>query len=58
MTLPYDISRCVTEGCKLAHVCRRKEPGRPDGPQVFSAFPGGDDCYAFIDGRETKPRQL
>lgn len=45
MTLPYDYSRCGNEACNLP--CRRKEPGRPDY-QVFSLFPGGEDCHARI----------
>ena len=45
MILPYDYSRCANETCQLP--CRRKEPGRPEY-QVFSIFPGGEDCHARI----------
>jgi hypothetical protein len=48
VTLPYDYSRCddnVAAKCPFA--CARKQPGHPTR-QVYSMFPGGDDCHGFI----------
>ena len=50
--LPFDYSRCATEGCALAATCRRKEPGHPTY-QAFSLFPGGNACRAYIP-KETR----
>lgn len=57
-TLPYDIARCdgrvasavhgfftVTVGQSECVRCRRREPGRPDGPQVYTTPP------PFVDGK-------
>ena len=49
MRLPFDISRCATE-CDLP--CRRKEPGGDPEHQVYTLFPGGEDCYARIEPDE------
>lgn len=46
--LPFDIARCaepVVLSCPLR--CARKQPGHPEY-QVYSMFPGGDDCHGFI----------
>ena len=47
--LPYDFSRCPNDACELRKKCLRwLSPGRPEGPQVFTAYPGGSGCYGFI----------
>lgn len=52
--LPYDYSRCASpDGCPLANTCRRAlDPGRPDGNQSYTVFPGGKDCYGYIGSDE------
>lgn len=55
MHLPYDVSRCTNGACPLRHDCLRYlVPGRTDGSQSFSAFPGGKDCYAHIPAQEAE----
>ena len=52
MRLAFDVSRCANTECVLAQTCARMQvPGRP-GNQVFSIFPGGNDCPAYIDMRK------
>lgn len=47
--LPYDYSRCANLTCELHEKCLRwLSPPRPDGPQSYTAYPGGDDCHGFI----------
>lgn len=49
MSLPLDIARCTNDACVLAVRCARYcDPGRPDGPQAFAEFTGGEDCPDFI----------
>jgi hypothetical protein len=50
--LPFDYSRCMNEGCPLRDRCLRKlSPGHPTY-QVYTAFPGGEDCRGFIDATD------
>lgn len=57
MQLAYDISRCLSAAdgtCPRRKTCARwMVPGREGGPQPFSAYPGGEDCHAYIDMNET-----
>ena len=58
MPLPYDIARCVVtpgnRNCPLANKClRRIDKGQPTW-QIFSAFPGGEDCHGFWPIEEEK----
>jgi hypothetical protein len=53
MRLAYDVSRCANDQCEQRNTCLRwLVPGRPDGNQTFSMFPGGSDCSALIGVRE------
>lgn len=49
MTLAYDFSRCGNGDCPKARRCLRFiSPWRPDGQQVFSAFPAWPECKSYI----------
>jgi len=52
MKLPFDYSRCDNENCPLSQKCARfLDPGHPTY-QVYTDYPGGEDCYGFIDVTE------
>jgi hypothetical protein len=56
MRLPYDYARCMetdaNSTCPLAARClRRLDPGRGEY-QAFTAFPGGGECYGFVDAEQ------
>lgn len=53
MTLAHDMSRCeqsIAARCPFA--CARKQPGHPTH-QVYTMFPGGDDCHGYIEDKDT-----
>jgi len=51
--LPYDDARCAVPCRELKHRCARAQAlGRPDGPQAYDHYPGGESCRGFIDTKE------
>lgn len=56
MRLPFDIARCgettANAACPLGERCKRRlDPGRGEY-QTYTAFPGDDNCYGFIDAQQ------
>jgi hypothetical protein len=52
--LPYDYSRCYTQGCPLEETCMRKTPGHPTYQTIFHPTPSGDECNYYIHKEEDK----